>query len=173
MSSFHSVVTSTRLYHDRIALHFYLASEAPPALRRRQLPCTYIGQCCPFQRLLIDGSMNVNVVYTVFVVIMHVEVIVRAQDPCTPWIYNIEFRKCYRKYCDTVSPMSAQKVCQQQDGNLVTICNEAENNFFALMGFVATGYPNQDPAETWIGLRRNPNNRMQFIWMSGSSCNYT
>ncbi|KAK5975997.1 C-type lectin domain containing protein [Trichostrongylus colubriformis] len=117
--------------------------------------------------------MNVNVVCTLFAVIMPIEVFVWAQDPCTPWIYNIESKKCYRKYCDKRKYEDAQKVCQQQGGNLVTICSEAENNFAALMGFVATGYPDQDPEDTWIGLRRNPNNRQQFQWMSGSSCSYT
>ncbi|KAK5973682.1 C-type lectin domain containing protein, partial [Trichostrongylus colubriformis] len=117
-------------------------------------------------------GMNINVV-CIFVVIMHIDVSAYEGYPCTPWIYNIEFRKCYRKFADIVSPKTAQKVCQRNGGNLVTICSEAENNFVSLIAHVATSYPYQDHERTWIGLRRNPNDRTQFQWLSGSSCNYT
>ncbi|KAK5964179.1 C-type lectin domain-containing protein [Trichostrongylus colubriformis] len=117
--------------------------------------------------------MNVNVVCTIFVVLMHIEIFVWAQEPCTPWIYHLEFQKCYRKYCDVRKFEDAQKVCQQQGGNLVTVCNEAENNFVGFMARVATAYPNEVYDRTWIGLRRNPNNRKQWQWMSGSTCNFS
>ncbi|KAK5966959.1 C-type lectin domain-containing protein [Trichostrongylus colubriformis] len=118
-------------------------------------------------------TMNANVLRITSAVVMLMKVSVWAQQPCTPWLYNIEFQKCYRKYCDERNPEDSQKVCQQHGGNLVTICSEAEGEFVGTLGHVATGYPNQNLQKTWIGYRRNPNNKEQWQWRSGSTCKYT
>ncbi|KAK5976946.1 C-type lectin [Trichostrongylus colubriformis] len=116
--------------------------------------------------------MNAYGLCVTFVVAMLVEFFVWAQEPCTPWIYRIESHKCYRKYCDDRTPEDAQKVCEQQGGNLVTICDEAENDFVSMMGQVAMS-KSEVNGRTWIGYRRNPNNKQEWQWRSGSPCNYT
>ncbi|VDO36715.1 unnamed protein product [Haemonchus placei] len=83
--------------------------------------------------------------------------------PCSPWIWNVETEKCYRKFCDIVHAVEGEKICKKYNGHLVTICSEEENKFVADLG--GTLNP------TWIGLKRGPS-RKYWLWMSGSTCKY-
>ncbi|KAK5974386.1 C-type lectin domain-containing protein [Trichostrongylus colubriformis] len=117
--------------------------------------------------------MNASGLCISFIVAMLAENFVWAQNSCSPWIYRIESQKCYRRFCDDLEPEDAQKACEKQGGNLVTICDAEENDFVSMMGYVSNSYPSDANGRTWIGYYRNPNNKEQWLWRSGSTCKYT
>ncbi|VDO78187.1 unnamed protein product [Haemonchus placei] len=103
-------------------------------------------------------------------VLILTKVIVWEQSPCSPWIWNVETEKCYRKFCDKKTAEEAEKSCQKLNGHMVTICSEEENTFVAGLGLHSV--PEDNILKwMWIGIKRD-SSRKNWIWMSGSKCKY-
>ncbi|XGW01685.1 hypothetical protein V3C99_014086 [Haemonchus contortus] len=103
-------------------------------------------------------------------VLILTKVIVWAEEPCSPWMWNVETEKCYRKFCDEKTPPEAEKTCQKFNGHMITICSEEENKFVADFAYLSKN-KGGGLFWMWVGLKRD-SSRKKFIWMSGSKCKY-
>ncbi|XGW01801.1 hypothetical protein V3C99_014135 [Haemonchus contortus] len=103
-------------------------------------------------------------------VLILTKVIVWGEEPCSPWIWNVETEKCYRKFCDNSTAENAEKICKKFGGHLATICSEEENTFATDLARLNAG-KDEILRPTWIGLKRD-SSRKKWLWMSGSKCNY-
>uniref|UniRef100_A0A0N4WER9 C-type lectin domain-containing protein n=1 Tax=Haemonchus placei TaxID=6290 RepID=A0A0N4WER9_HAEPC len=118
----------------------------------------------------LSSRMPIMTSRIIITVLILTKVIVWGEEPCSPWIWNIETEKCYVKFCDLLKPDEAEKICKKYNGQLLTICSEEENKFVADL---ARNHPREDGKlhGTWIGLRRD-STRRKWIWRSGSTCEY-
>lgn len=75
------------------------------------------------------------------------------------WSYLAGY--CYFFSNDTATWLNARQRCQETGGDLVKVSSDAQN------AFVASRYSSARCLTdgTWLGLRRNPNNLSQWVWL--------
>ncbi|XGW26828.1 hypothetical protein V3C99_007424 [Haemonchus contortus] len=92
-------------------------------------------------------------------------------EPCSPWVVNFETLKCYRVFCERRSQYEAEKVCQENNGHLATICSKKMNDFAALMAYFYEKTGRSNP-RVWVGIHWKGREKWDWTWESGSNCEY-
>ncbi|XGW30637.1 hypothetical protein V3C99_009530 [Haemonchus contortus] len=88
---------------------------------------------------------------------------------CSPWIYHMKYKKCYKKFCADSWYFDAERLCRKLGGELVTICSHEENFFVAMLSrFHMRGDGPITERFTWIGLRMDDLLK-PWYWRDGST----
>nr|CDJ85190.1 C-type lectin domain containing protein [Haemonchus contortus] len=115
--------------------------------------------------------MSAQTIRTIAGIMLLLNVVISDPQPCSPWVFDEETEKYYRKFCNPLTVSDAEEACKEVGGNLVTICTEDENDFVASLARTHRGSRNE-LLPTWIGLYRDPQNRYEFLWTNGAKCDY-